>query len=206
MQQSQSQALPRTDSINKWETEVAALETKRQPDIDYSNAVIFYGSSTFRKWKNLEREFVAYQVINHGFGGARIKDLIFFAERLLKPWQPKTIILYGGGNDIYKGLSGLEVGEQYRILISKVREFAGTSKIITTTVLPHPAFEDKFQELEMLNHQIKQAGSEVVIDVWNPLMTLPETERKSFFEKDMIHLNESGYVWLEKITEPFLSC
>jgi hypothetical protein len=57
----------RAPSVGPFEQEVTSLENRRieffQPPI------IFYGSSSIRRWKTLSEDFFGYPVVNCGFGG-----------------------------------------------------------------------------------------------------------------------------------------
>jgi hypothetical protein len=50
-----------------FEQEVTSLENRR---IEFSERpIIFYGSSSIRRWKSLSEDFTGYPVVNCGFGG-----------------------------------------------------------------------------------------------------------------------------------------
>jgi hypothetical protein len=53
--------------IGPFEQEVTSLENRR---IEFSERpIIFYGSSSIRRWKSLSEDFTGYPVVNCGFGG-----------------------------------------------------------------------------------------------------------------------------------------
>src|SRR5580704_13065507 len=50
-----------------FEQEVTSLENRR---IEFSQRpIVFYGSSSIRRWKTLSQDFAGYPVVNCGFGG-----------------------------------------------------------------------------------------------------------------------------------------
>ena len=54
-------------SVGPFEQEVTSLENRR---IEFSQPpIIFYGSSSIRRWKTLSEDFFGYPVVNCGFGG-----------------------------------------------------------------------------------------------------------------------------------------
>src|ERR1700761_1934486 len=64
-----------------------------------SGAILFVGSSSFRKWTNLQSYFPGYTIINRGFGGSTLPDVIRYANDIIFPYHPKEIVIYCGEND-----------------------------------------------------------------------------------------------------------
>ena len=56
-------------------------------------------------WESLEDDFPEINLINRGFGGAHLSDVIFFYERLFPNYKPEQIVLYCGENDLWSGKS-----------------------------------------------------------------------------------------------------
>lgn len=188
----------RPKGVEHWETEVAALEL-RAPRVRQVGSTVFLGSSTFRLWETMEADLAEFNVVNNGFGGARVNDLEYYADRLVKPWVPSMVVLYGGGNDVYRGAKGADVGEQYRRLIERVRVSVTGAHICVMTVLPHPAFEEVYEELEALN--VASASlADSFIEAWQPLIKLGKYAMNELFLEDRIHLNKRGYEWLKQTT------
>ena len=74
--------------------------------------VILYGSSFFARWGyERAREQLAQassgklQVLNHGFGGATIDELLRFYPRLITPYQPSAVVIRSIFNEVHNGLS-----------------------------------------------------------------------------------------------------
>ena len=84
------QAPPAAD---KWEKDIAALEKK--PNV---GDIVFIGSSTIRLW-DVEKHLPGLKINNRGFGGSEIADSVRYADRILLPLKPKTVLLFAGGND-----------------------------------------------------------------------------------------------------------
>ena len=69
----------------KWEKAIAAFE---QADREYppqKGGIVFTGSSTIARWKNLADYFSGFRVVNRGFGGSQMEDSAYYAERILVP-------------------------------------------------------------------------------------------------------------------------
>jgi hypothetical protein len=86
-----------TPSVGPFEHEVISLENRR---LGFSQPpIIFYGSSSIRRWKTLSQDFVGYPVVNCGFGGSRLSDCVRYLSRLVLRLKPAAVVLYAGDND-----------------------------------------------------------------------------------------------------------
>ena len=65
-----------------------------------SHPIVFIGSSSIRKWDDLQEAFGKYKVINRGVGGSVLDDIIYYADPLIFRYQPRQVVLYVGDNDI----------------------------------------------------------------------------------------------------------
>ena len=84
---SASMAQPFSDEIR---------EFKKQDSIRFppKNAILFVGSSSFRFWQDVSNYFPGYTIINRGFGGSSLPDVIRYAEDIIVPYPPKPIMTY----------------------------------------------------------------------------------------------------------------
>ena len=83
-----------------WETTIQKFEAQDQLHPPMKNAIVFTGSSSFTLWSTLEQDMAPLPVINRGFGGARMPDMLHYMERIVLPYQPRAIVLFAGTNDI----------------------------------------------------------------------------------------------------------
>src|SRR5690606_35148123 len=76
-------------------------EFKKQDSIQTPprNAIVFVGSSSFRLWKDMEKDFPDHVVINRGFGGSSLPHVIDYAEEIVIPYKPRQVVVYCGEND-----------------------------------------------------------------------------------------------------------
>ena len=65
-----------------------------------ANAILFVGSSSFTKWKDVSSYFPGYTIINRGFGGSTIPDVIRYTNDIIIPYHPKQVVIYCGDNDL----------------------------------------------------------------------------------------------------------
>ena len=63
------------------------------------HAILFVGSSSFTKWTDVQSYFPGYTILNRGFGGSSLPDVIRYANDIIFPYHPKEIVIYCGEND-----------------------------------------------------------------------------------------------------------
>lgn len=74
--------------------EIQAFKKQDSVQPPPANGDLFVGSSSFRKWTNLQDYFPYYPVINRGFGGSTLPDLIRYANDIIIPYHPRQILIY----------------------------------------------------------------------------------------------------------------
>lgn len=83
-----------------WEEDIRALEAQAPFP---SGALLFTGSSSIRLWSTLADDMAPFTVIRRGFGGAKLGDLVHYAERLVDVPEPLAIVVFAGTNDLHPG-------------------------------------------------------------------------------------------------------
>lgn len=84
--------------ITRFGREIRELEEKHAQAP--RGALVFYGSSSIRKWETLRTDFAPLPVVNCGFGGATLKEMNYYFRRLIAPLKPSVLVVYGGENDL----------------------------------------------------------------------------------------------------------
>ena len=87
--------------------------------------VMLYGSSFFTRWgyESARQQLSAatdgkLDIINHGFGGATVDELLYHYPRLVAPYAPSAVVIRSGFNDIWQKLTPEETIFLLRRLIS----------------------------------------------------------------------------------------
>ena len=89
-----------SDDPRVWEETIVELENKTTAEDPAADAVLFVGSSSIRFWDTLKEDMAPMSVIQHGFGGSKIYDVVFYAERLITKWNAPKVVIFVGSNDI----------------------------------------------------------------------------------------------------------
>jgi hypothetical protein len=117
-------------------------------------AVLFVGSSSIRLWETANC-FPVYPVINRGFGGSHISDVIYFIEPLVFNYKPRVIVFYAGDNDIAAGKNAIQVFNDYKEYVHLVREHLPKSKIIYLPIKPSLDRWSFWEKMKKANSLIK---------------------------------------------------
>jgi lysophospholipase L1-like esterase len=190
-------AQPFIDEIRKFQEEDSISFPKK-------NETLFVGSSSFRLWKKVQEYFPKHTVINRGFGGSTLADVIRYADQIIIPYEPKQIVIYAGENDIAGGTTPELVSDRFANLITIIRNKLPNVRIIYVAAKPSPSRE-KFQRSIIsantrIRNQISHLNNAAFVDVYNLMLTPDGKMRPELFGSDMLHMNEKGYaIWSKAI-------
>jgi lysophospholipase L1-like esterase len=194
-----------------YEDEIKSLERKRDA-VSNQSGLVFYGSSSFRLWENLEKEFESFSAVNMGFGGSTLAACSWFFERIMTGMKPTGFIIYAGDNDLGDGRHPEEVFIFYQRLILQIRNLFGNIPIAFVSVKPSLSRWNIIKSIRYTNRIIKaditKRNDEIFfIDVFNEMVDDRGFPLRDIFEPEGLHLNENGYnIWKEVIgTHPFFS-
>jgi lysophospholipase L1-like esterase len=175
-----------------------------------ANAILFVGSSSFRKWANVQDYFPGYTIINRGFGGSSLDDVIRYAKDIIYPYHPKQVFIYCGDNDLASGrkMTGKKVYKKFVKLYDMIRKRLGNVDIVFVSIKPSPSRESLMPEMEQANDLIRnfiaQRAHAAFVDVYHLMLTPEGRPIDNLFVGDKLHMNEKGYkIWQQAIL-PYL--
>ena len=193
-----------TNKPNAFEKEILAFESSDRTNPPPKHAILFVGSSSIRLWKTLAQDFPNRPVINRGFGGSQIADSILFADRIVLPYEPSTIVFYAGGNDLNAGKTPQAVFHDYKTFVALVRAKLPDTKIAYISIAGNPARWSQIERVREANRLI-QAYSRTVpglsyIDTATAMLGADGLPRPEIFVADKLHMNTNGYaIWTRVI-------
>jgi|GEM_PF-1160171 len=121
----------------RWRKGIERFENADKKNPPPPHAVLFIGSSSIVLWKTLAQDFPEAKVINRGFGGSRIVDSAYYADRIVIPYKPREELFVK--DRLHCSAAG------YRLWTSIVRPHLSVTGIATSGwkpqgfVLPKPA-------------------------------------------------------------------
>ncbi len=189
-----------------------AAEIKAFAEWDSRNAVpahpvLFVGSSSIRLWRTHE-SFPDLPVVNRGFGGAQICDILHFADRVVFPYKPSIIVFYAGDNDLAAGKSAPRIFDDWRRFIGLVHGRLPATRIVFLGIKPSQARWSLWPEARKANDLLadlcKSDNRLVFTDLGTPLLGPDGLPMADLFLKDQLHLNAQGYALWSRALAPVL--
>jgi len=195
--------VPFADAINKFKEE----DRKEPPP---QHAILFTGSSSFTIWRDVQDYFPGFTIINRGFGGSTLPDLIRFADSIIFPYFPKQVVIYCGENDLAVSdtVSDETVAGRFRVLFYMIRSKLPDVKITYISMKPSPSrwhLAEKFKEgnEEIRNFLSKQTNTSFV-NIWKKMLDSSHIPDTTLFLDDRLHMNAKGYAIWQKAIQPEL--
>ncbi len=165
-----------------------------------TGGVLIMGSSTMDYWSNWQTDIGGRLGYNVGIGGTIVEDWLYAYDKLVKPFNPSTILIYLGGNNINNmGHTGKYAEGLMEQLLNKMHADFPTAKIyyIYSMAVPSCYKNGKFNTeygafIEKMKALVKDTDWLSGIDTFDRLTQDGEV-RKDLYRPDGIHLNEDGY-------------
>lgn len=187
--------------------------------------ILFYGHSLFTRWgspkygyrrldEDIRMKDGSLAIVNHGFGTSTSEELLYYYPRLVRPWEPKALVVATLAND---GMYGYDLQQTMHNLV-KLLHWARTDfpgiKLFIVEDHPRPSIANttvpekwngslhKSNEYRDLIRFYAQTHPDTkVIELWNQpgLFETPEDVgnyqkvRKDIFVEDKVHPNQEGY-------------
>jgi lysophospholipase L1-like esterase len=175
--------------------------------------IVFAGSSSFTKWKDVAMYFPGYPIINRGFGGASLVDLIRYAEEVIIQYQPRQVFIYCGENDMadVDTVSPANVLTRFTTLHRLlVKQLPKNTKLVFVSIKPSIArwrLENKFKEAnQLIRDFIATQKNTQFLDLHNAMLDEKGMPQQDIFIADNLHLNAKGYQIWQKAFAPYLIC
>ncbi len=199
-----------TTFLKRYENEIILFEKEDSATGIDKNKILFAGSSSFRKWTGLEKDMYPLQVINRGFGGSTLPELLYYYDRLILKYQPSKIVLYEGDNDITAAFLTPEIVLKcFKLFVQLTENYLPGTPIFFISVKISPSREEFMDKLLITNMLIQEYCRNhpnlYYIDITQPMYDEYGNIRRDIFQSDELHLNESGYeIWTKIIKEALL--
>ena len=164
---------------------------------------VFTGSSSIRLWKDLEKDCHGMQVINTGFGGSSMSDLLYFIDQAVLRFRPNKVYIYEGDNDIAANIEPQEILRAAMLIVNKILESNSGTKIYFISAKPSPSrwkYKDQYVAFNSLLKDYCDSHQQLFyIDVWNKMLDENDRPAPHIFTSDSLHMNRQGYLLWEDI-------
>ncbi len=199
---------PRLDAASAtsapFEEDIAKFEAADLLAPPKGGGVLFVGSSTIRMWNSLAADFPGVGVIQRGFGGSELSDVVRYAPRIVVPYRPRLIVLYAGDNDLAAGKSAEVVFNEYRQFVSLVRRALPDTRIAFVSIKPSGSRVALLPQMRSANEMIRRFAATdphlLYLDVFTLMLGPDGAPREELFLADRLHMNSKGYaIWKEAL-------
>jgi lysophospholipase L1-like esterase len=195
---------------NAWEASLRRFEARERLQPAPANAILFTGSSSITLWSTLVQDMVPLPVLNRGFGGSRMADVVHYAERIVRPYHPRAIVLFAGTNDIAdpKPATAQQVFEGYLAFVKAIQEFQPGMPIYYISITPTPLRWKYWSIIQEANRLIQAhtATGPILhfIDITGAFLGPDGRPDRSLFRGDRLHPNARGYEKWTALIKPVL--
>lgn len=190
--------------------EIAAFRKQDSIAMPPKKAILLVGSSSFRLWDNWQDYFPGRKMINRGFGGSSLPDVIRYADDVIFKYRPKQIIIYCGENDFAASdtVSVPTVVERFKTLFGMIRAKYKRVPVAFVSMKPSPSRQKFLTKYLAANAAIKDFLSAqkrtAYIDVYTPMLQPDGNVMTDIFKADNLHMNAKGYAIWKQVMEPYL--
>ena len=189
--------LPAVAVAGPFEPEIQRFEAADRAAMPATGGIVFVGSSTFRMWTSMTADFPGVPVINRGFGGSMLPDVIAAAPRVVLPYKPRLVVLYAGDNDLNAGRTPATVLADYRTFVALVRRDLPNTRILFVSIKPSPsrwAIVDRMREANRLvREEVARDPLQSYADLFTPMLGANGRPRPELFLADSLHMTPAGY-------------
>jgi hypothetical protein len=192
--------------VKAWENDIQKFEQLDKSERYSEDAILFAGSSSILLWSTLEKDMAPYQVIQRGYGGARLSDFVVYAGRIFDPHPCKAIVIFVA-NDISgsdKDKSPQEVSRLFRNVLKTIRKTHPETPVFWIAITPTASRWKVWPEIEKANNLIKdicdKKTNAYFIRTDYSFLNESGKPNDELFRTDRLHLSDKGYaVWTEII-------
>ena len=196
------------DKQNQWLEEFEVFD-KLDDSKPSQNVILFTGSSSIRFWKDPVKDFNNPNILNRGFGGSQIIDLIENFDRIILKYHPKKIVIYSGDNDVQEGKSAEIVYGDFCTLYGMIKAKLPNTELYYIAIKPSLNRWSKVLEMKkantMINEFLNSKSNAAFVDIFSPMIGIEGKPLNKWFIKDGLHMTDEGYELWTKILRPYIS-
>jgi lysophospholipase L1-like esterase len=188
----------------RFEDEIKAFEAADRASPPAPGGIVLVGSSSFRMWRDVAAAFPGVNVINRGFGGSIMPEVVHYTPRVVLPYKPRLVLVYAGDNDLNDGRTPAQVLADYNAFVALVHRALPKTRIAFVSIKPSPSRWKIVDSMRVANALVRGAVSrdslQIYVDVFTPMLGANGRPRAELFIADSLHMTPAGYaVWRERL-------
>ena len=180
----------------RWKSRVDQMLRQDAMRPPKQGAVMFVGSATIAGW-DLKHYFPQFETINRGIGGSMIAESTYYADQLIIPFKPSTIVFYSGDNDTAYGVPTEMIADNFRKFVAKIHAALPDTWMVVLQIRPSIARLTVWDAVLAANEQLRTICAKEpkmqFVDWVAMLLTTDGKPRRELLGEDAHHLNKDGF-------------
>jgi lysophospholipase L1-like esterase len=172
--------------------------------------IIFVGSSSIRLWSTLQADMAPLPVLNRGFGGSQLSQVVYYVDQTVIHYRPRAVVLYAGDNDLdgrlRTGKTPEDVAREFRIFVTRVEAAVPDARIYYLSMKPSRQRWVDWPHENTGNILIAEICTSdprlTYIDVATPMLAAGTPPPSELFMPDGMHPSPKGYALWTGIIKP----
>jgi len=190
--------------------DIQKFKSKDSAGMPPKNAIVFTGSSSFTRWTDVQDRFPGYTIINRGFGGSSLPDVIRYVDDVVIKYQPKQVVIYCGENDAAgdSAVTADTITNRFKTLFGMIRSKLPRASIAFVSMKPSPSRARVkpvvVKANSMIKEFLKKQKNTAYIDIFPKMLNAANQPIPELFVSDSLHMTEKGYDIWQVAIKPYL--
>ena len=201
-------ASPVVKKLNRFLPEIQKFQALDKANGLTNNGILFTGSSSIRMWSTLTEDMAPMPVLNRGFGGATIPEVLHFSGKYLFQHKPQIIVFYCGENDIAEGQSPETVFASFKTFAKIIETRLPDTKLVFISMKPSVARWNLWEKYKTGNALIQEfmsgKSNMLYVEAAETMLAEDGKVKEDIFIEDGLHMNAKGYAGWTQQMKPIL--
>jgi lysophospholipase L1-like esterase len=189
----------RDAAVKRWEKSMVEFDAQNAAESDPTDAVLFIGSSSIRRWESMTTDMSPYRTIRRGYGGAKFTDMAIFVDRVIQPHQYRALVMFVGNGVVGKpeDHSPDLIEALARKIVAASHSHQPEAPVLLIEITPCGKRYDAWPKIRAVNARLREVSlstpNAYFIPTAGHYLRPDGTPREELFVEDRLHLNETGY-------------
>jgi lysophospholipase L1-like esterase len=173
--------------------------------------VLLIGSSTMEYWRSSEADLGPVHTVNIGVGGTAVSHWKNHIADLIKPFEPRALVIYVGSNDIHGGegsKDGDQVAGELEEFFSLLHRELPEASLYYISITPSIQRWHVWPEAARSNQGVSQMAERLdylsFIDCTGSLLGPDGLPQEELYVSDGLHLSPRGYELFTRAVRPVI--
>lgn len=191
----------------KWTKAIDAFDDLNKKEIDPSDAIMFIGSSSIRRWETMAKDMAPYPTIRRGYGGAKFTDMGVFVKRIVTPHRYRALVMFigNGVTGDPKDHTPDQIEALTRHIVSVSQGHQTKTPVFLIEITPCQKRFKAWPKIRAVNSRLREIALSTphiyFIPTASNYLKPDGTPRSELFVEDQLHLSEAGYkLWAKLIS------